>query len=103
MHTIEEAEKYNKSICHFTVTAYYPLIWIFHTRCINHKINNIHGRALKIGHKGHLSSSLEELSSKDRSITVHHRNLQILATEIHKILNGSSPEDVQNIFEMKCF
>ena len=102
MHTIEEAEKYNKSICHFTFTAYYPLIWIFHTRWINHKINDIHGRALKIGHKGHFSS-LEELPSKDRSITVHQRNLQILATEIYKILNGSSPEDVRNIFEIKCF
>lgn len=102
MHTIEEAEKDNESICHSTVTAYYQLIWIFHTRWINHKINNIHGRALKIGHKDHFSS-LEEIPSKDRSITVHQINLQILATEIYKISNGLSPEDVQNIFEIKCF
>ena len=33
-------------------------------------------------------SSFEELLSKDKSVTAHQRNLQILVTEMYKILNG---------------
>ena len=45
--------------------------------------------------------SFEELVSKDKSATVHQRNLQTLATEMYKILNGLSPDIMQDIFEIK--
>ena len=38
---------------------------------------------------------------KDGSFTVHHRNLQKLATEMYKIKNGLSPEIVANLFTPK--
>ena len=31
--------------------SYCPLIWMFHDRCLNAKVNNIHERALKIVYK----------------------------------------------------
>ena len=71
--------------------AYCPLIWMFHSRQINHKINKLHERALRIVYNDHFSS-FEELLSKDKSVTVHQRNLQTLATEMYKILNGLSPD-----------
>ena len=80
--------------------AYYPLIWMFHSRQINHKINKLHERALRIVYNDHFSS-FEELLSKDKSVTVHQRNLQILATEMYKILNGLSPDIMHDIFEIK--
>ena len=63
--------------------AYCPLIWMFHRRQINHKINKFHERALRISWS---FSSFEELISKDESVTVHEINLQILATEMYKII-----------------
>ena len=45
--------------------------------------------------------SFEELLSKDKSVTVHQINLQTLATEMYKILNGLSPDIMQDIFEAK--
>ena len=54
--------------------AYCPLIWMFHSRQINHKINKLHERALRIVYNDHFSS-FEELLSKDKSVTVHQRNL----------------------------
>ena len=80
--------------------AYCPLIWMFHSRQINHKINKLHERALSIVYNDHFSS-FEELLSKDKSVTVHQRNLQTLATEMYKILNGLSPDIMQDIFETK--
>ena len=80
--------------------AYCPLIWMFHSRQINHKINKLHERALRIVYNDHFSS-FEELLSKDKSVTVHQRNLQTLATEMYKILNGLSPDIMQDIFETK--
>ena len=77
--------------------AYCPLIWMFHSRHINLKINKLHERALRIVHNNHFSS-FEELLPKNKSVTVHQRNLQTFATEIHKIL---SPDIMQDVFEIK--
>ena len=73
---------------------------MFHSRrIISHKINKLHERALRIVYEDHFSS-LEELS-KDKFVTVHQRNLQKLNTEMYKILNGLSPDIMQDIFEIK--
>ena len=59
------------------------------------------------GHKDNLRSykdnfsSFEGLLSKDKSVTVHERNLQILATDMYKILNSLSPEIMKDIFKTK--
>ena len=74
---------------------YCPLIWIFHSR----QINLMRGH-LRIVYKEHFSS-FEEPLSKDKSVPVHQRNLQILATEMYKILNGLSTGIIQDIFETK--
>ena len=73
---------------------------MFHNRRIDYKINKLHERALKIVYKDHFSPC-EELRSKYKSITVHQRNIQILAAEIYRILNGLSPDTMQDIFETK--
>ena len=80
--------------------AYCPLISMFHNRQINYKINNLCYRTLRIVYDKHFSS-FEELLSKDKSVTVRQRNLQLLATETYKILNGLSPDIMRDIFEIK--
>ena len=36
----------------------------------------------------------------DKSVTIHSRNLQILATELYKVRNGLAPEIMNNVFQM---
>ena len=61
--------------------VYCPLIWMFHSRGLNNKINRIHERALRITYNDK-SSSYRELLTKDRSVKRHHRNIA-LAIEIY--------------------
>ena len=76
---------------------YCPLIWMFHSRTLNNKINNLHIRALRIVYKN-ANLSFEELLKLDNSFSIHHRNLQKLATEMYKIKHKISPVLVQELF-----
>ena len=76
---------------------YYPLIWIFHPRTINNKINRLHETALRIVYSD-FRSSFEGLLMKDNSFTIHERNIQSLAIEIYRFLNGLSPSFLNNVF-----
>ena len=77
--------------------GYCPLIWIFHRRGLNNKINLIHEKALRIRYNDK-SSSYGELLTKDRFITIHHRNIRALAIEIHKVIQGISPPLLNEVF-----
>ena len=77
--------------------GYCPLIWMFHSRTMNNRINRLHERALRLVYKNE-NSSFEELLELDGSFTVHERNLQRLATEMYKIKNNLSPPFLTNLF-----
>ena len=65
--------------------GYCFLIWMFHSGGLNDKINHIHETALRITYYDKLSS-YRELLTKDRSVTIHHRNIRALAIEIYKVM-----------------
>ena len=76
---------------------YFPLIWMFHSRTLNNKINRLHKRALRLAYKDS-KSTFEELLVMDKSFTIHHINLQKLVTEIFKIKNNLSPSFMKVYF-----
>ena len=82
--------------------GYCPLIWMFHSRSLNNKINRIHDRALRITHNDK-SSSFQDLLKKDNSVSIHHRNIRTLATEIFKFLQGLSPPILNEVFAERNF
>ena len=79
---------------------YCPLVWMFCSRKINHKINRIHERALRTVYND-VDSSFEELLLKDNAVTVHIKNIQALAIEIYKVVNNISSEIMKLVFPMK--
>ena len=78
--------------------SYCPLIWMFHSRKLNHKINHIHERALRLVYNDY-TSSFENLLLMDGSVSIHHRNIQKVATEMFKTKSNLSPELTQSIFQ----
>ena len=77
--------------------SYTPVIWMFHSRKLNNRINYIHERALRVVCKDY-TSSFDELLLRDNSFRIHHRNLQKLAIEIIKFKLGLVPEIMKNVF-----
>ena len=67
---------------------------------LNNKINSLHERALRIT-SGDRSSSFENLLKKDNSVSIHHRNIQALATEMFKVKNNIAPEIMKELFAPK--
>ena len=80
--------------------SYCPLIWMFHSRTLNNRINNIHERALRLTYKDN-QSSFKELLEKDHFVTVHHKNLKALVTEIFKVKKDLAPDIMKDVFELK--
>ena len=73
---------------------------MFHSRGLNNKINFLHERALRMTY-GDRSSSFEDLLKKDNSVSIHHRNIQALVTEMFKVKNNIAPEIMKEIFAPK--
>ena len=69
-------------------------------RGLNNKISSLHERVLRITY-GDSSSSFEDLLKKDNSVSIHHRNIQALVTEMFKVKNNISPEIMKELFAPK--
>ena len=77
--------------------GYCPLIWMFHSRKLNSRVNKLHERALRIVYQDHASSFTERLE-KDNSTSIHNRKIQLVATEFFKVKIGLSPPFMDEIF-----
>ena len=80
--------------------GYWPLVWTFHSRSLNNRINKIHEKSLRLVYKDN-KSTFSELLDKDNSVTRHDRNLQALAIEVYKSINDLSPVILKYIFDVK--
>ena len=71
-----------------------------HSRNLNNKINRLHERCLRVIYNVK-TSSFEQLLENDNSVSIHHGNIQTLATEMYKVTNGLSPEIMNEIFQIR--
>ena len=77
--------------------AYCPLVWMYHSRTMNNKINTLHERSLRLVYND-TKLSFQQLLIEDNSVCIHHRNLQKLATEMFKVKNQLSPKFMTKLF-----
>ena len=77
--------------------SYFPLIWMLHSRKLINEINKLHEHCLRIFCSDN-TSSFEELLKIDNFVSVHYRNIQVLATELYKIVNGLLPEIMKEVY-----
>ena len=79
--------------------GYCPLVWMFHSRTLNNRINRLHERALRMVYQDS-KSSFEELLVKNGSFSIHVRNIQTFAIELYKVWYGLSPKIMNLVFPL---
>ena len=73
---------------------------MFCGRKLNRKINHIHERALRFVYDDY-TSTFESLLEKDKSVSIHHRNIHRAAIEMYKVINNLSPGIIQDLFQKR--
>ena len=76
---------------------YCALVWMFHSRYTNKKINRLHERAPRIVYDGGVST-FEELLDKNKSFCIPHQNIQRLLIEIYEAVHDNSGDTLEELF-----
>ena len=71
-----------------------------HNRTNNDKIIRLHERCLRLIYNDK-KSPFKDLSEKDGSVSIHHRNLRALAVELFKVFKGLSPVIFAEAFSVR--
>ena len=79
--------------------SYCPLVWMFHTKQLNNRINSLHEKTLRVTYQDR-NSSFTELLNLEKSVSIHYRNIKYLPTEIYKVKMGLSPPIMSAIFSL---
>ena len=77
-------------------SSYCPLVWMFHSRGENNKINRIHERCLRIIYNDK-KSTLYELLEKGCCVSIHKRNLHFLARKMFKLKRDMTSELIKEL------
>ena len=77
--------------------SYSPPVRLFYDRTLNHRINNIHERALRFAYKDY-QTDFGSLLEQRNLVSIHVKNLRLLMTEIYKTRSGLSPPFMKDIF-----
>ena len=67
---------------------------------LNRKIYSSHEQALRIMYHNR-KLLYQELLRKDNPVSIHHRNVQSLATEMFKVYNNSAQVNSKKIFTLR--
>ena len=73
---------------------------MFSCRISNNLINCSHERSLRTVYKD-TSSIFQELLQLNRSVTIHHNNIQTLTTEVFKVLKNICPPIMKKSFDFR--
>ena len=79
--------------------SYCPLVWMCHSRALNDKINRLR-ECLRLVYNDR-QLNFEEFLEKYDSASIYIRNLQILAIEMYRVVNGGSPEIMKEILGIR--
>ena len=77
--------------------SYCPLVWMFYDRTLDHRINRIQERALRIACKD-CGSDFGFPLEQNKSVAIHVRNLKLLMTEIYKTKSDLNPPFMKDLF-----
>ena len=88
------------NLLQFNCCPIIPIIWMFYSKTSYKKIEQVQKRAFRIANN-EPNMSLEELLIHNQGISVHHKHINTLLTEIYKTFSGENPYIMKSIFTKK--
>ena len=79
---------------------YCPLILMFCLWPSNSLINEVHERGLRLTCRDE-TKDFQQILREQNEITIHQRNLQVLMTEVYKIVNSIAPPIMNSLFQFR--
>ena len=79
---------------------YCPLVWKFCPRTSSNLINKVQEKALRIIYNNQLTD-FKSLLSNHNEMTIYQRSLQVLMTEIYKIINRIAAPIMSSLFGIR--
>ena len=73
---------------------------MFSSRRSNNLINRIHKRSIRTVYDDS-SSTFQELLQRNRSVSIHHKNIQTLTTAVPKVVNNICLPIMKTFFDFK--
>ena len=73
-----------------------------HCRKLNNRLNNIHGKALRIVFRDY-KTILKDFSKQNRSVSIDQTNLKIVVTVVFEKENDLKPVIMLEVFKFKAF
>ena len=80
---------------------YCPLVWMFCSRQSNNLINKAREKGLRLTYRNG-TKDFQQILREQNEITIHQRNLQVLMTEVYKIVNGIALPIMNSLFQFRC-
>ena len=80
--------------------SYCPLIWMFDSRRMKHRINKIHERPLSLIYPSDSKLTFKELLDKNKTVSIGQKNFKVLTTEIFKEKLCMSPKILRELFSL---
>ena len=79
---------------------YCPLILMFCLWPSNSLINEVHERGLRLTCRDE-TKDFQQILKEQNEITIRRRNLQVLMTEVYKIVNSIAPPIMNSLFQFR--
>ena len=73
---------------------------MFCSRQSNNLINKIHEKGLRLTYRDE-TKDFQQILREQNEITIHQMNLQVLMTEVYKIVNSIAPPIMNSLFQFR--
>ena len=80
---------------------YCPLVWMFCSRQSNNLINKVYERGLRLTYRDE-TKDFQQILREQNKITIHQRDLQVLMTEVYKVVNSIASPIMNSPFHFRC-
>ena len=81
---------------------YCPLVSMYCSRQSNNLINRVHKRGLRLTYRNEINKEFQQILREKNEPTIHQQNLQVLMTEVYKIVNGIAPPLMNSLFNFRA-